>query len=310
MKIYYNISEFQAVKPVVTIGTFDGVHLGHHKVLDRLKNIAAQTSGETVVFTFKPHPRLVLSPGENNLRLLTTLDEKIELLEKTGVDHLIVFPFTHTFAQMAYSDFAKDILVEKLKTDCLVVGYDHRFGAGRLGGFDDIQNLSASLGFAVEKLDVFLVDRVNVSSTQIRNAIETGNILSGNKLLGYRYMLHGTVIGGAKIGRTMGFPTANIESSDINKLIPGFGVYAVEIETSGKTYQGMLNIGTRPTFNKNADHRSIEVNMFDFDGDLYGREVKLTFFEKIRNEQQFPDKGALIVQLRKDRASAQKILNP
>lgn len=308
VKIYYNISEFSAVKPVVTIGTFDGVHRGHLKVLDRLKEIAAQTGGETVVFTFKPHPRLVLTPGEKNLRLLTTLDEKIELLEKAGIDHLIVYPFTRQFAQTSYSEFVQKILVEKIKIDCLVVGYDHRFGAGRQGGFEDMEKLSAALGFSVEKLDVFLMDEINVSSTQIRNAIEAGNILKGNRLLGYRYMLHGTVVDGVKLGRTIGFPTANIESSDVNKLIPGFGVYAVEIRAAGKTYRGMLNIGTRPTFNKNADRRSIEVNVFDFDGNLYGEKIELTFFDKIREEQQFPNKEALIEQLSRDKIAAQKIL--
>lgn len=309
MRIYNNIHNFKAKKPVITIGTFDGVHKGHHIVLDRLKEIAHKTGGETVVFTFYPHPRLVLTPEEKNLRLLTTLDEKIGLLRQANIHHLIVYPFTEEFAKMSYADFVKKILVDEIKTDYLVVGYDHRFGKNREGGYEYLQNCAENYGFNIEKLDVLLMNEVNISSTRIRNALESGDIYVANQFLGYRYTLNGKVVEGQKLGRTIGFPTANIESSDIHKLIPGYGVYAVEVEIDGKIFMGMLNIGTRPTFNQNADQRSIEVNIFDFDDEIYGKEVTLTFVGKIRDEKKFPGKEALVQQLHLDKESAYRIIS-
>ena len=293
---------------MVTIGTFDGVHLGHHLVLDRLKEIARKADGETVVFTFYPHPRIILSPDEHNLRLLTTLDEKIALFRQAGIHHLIVYPFTHAFAALSYADFVKTILVEGLKTWHLVVGYDHKFGKNREGGYEYLQECAEKHRFNIEKLDVLLMDQVNISSTRIRNALETGDIEKANEYLGYPYTLHGTVVEGRKLGRTIGFPTANIESSDEYKLIPGYGVYAVETLIEGKIYQGMLNIGTRPTFNQNADQRSIEVNIFGFAEALYGKEITLCFIDKIRDERKFADKSALVEQLKADRDAALNIL--
>lgn len=309
MRIYNNIHNFKAKKPVITIGTFDGVHKGHHIVLDRLKEIAHKTGGETVVFTFYPHPRLVLTPEEKNLRLLTTLDEKIGLLRQANIHHLIVYPFTEEFAKMSYADFVKKILVDEIKTDYLVVGYDHRFGKNREGGYEYLQKCAENYGFNIEKLDVLLMNEVNISSTRIRNALESGDIYVANEFLGYRYTLNGKVVEGQKLGRTIGFPTANIESSDIHKLIPGYGVYAVEVEIDGKIFMGMLNIGTRPTFNQNADQRSIEVNIFDFDDEIYGKEVTLTFVGKIRDEKKFPGKEALVQQLHLDKESAYRIIS-
>lgn len=308
MRIYSDLSLFKAKRPVVTIGTFDGVHLGHHKVLDTLKNIARQTGGESVVFTFYPHPRQVLTPEEHNLRLLTTLDEKVERFRMAGIDHLIVYPFTKAFATLSYAEFVRQVLVGQIHTSSLVVGYDHRFGKNREGGFEYLQGCGRKYGFHVIKLDVLLMDEVNISSTRIRNYLESGDIRIANEYLGYRYELHGRVIEGRQLGRTIGFPTANIESSDVNKLIPGYGVYAVDTVIDGALYQGMLNIGTRPTFNQNADQRSIEVHLFDFSDTLYGREVTIIFHDKIRNEQKFPDKEALIKQLHKDRSAALKLL--
>ena len=253
MRIYNNLQCFNAIKPVVTIGTFDGVHKGHHIVLDRLKDIACRTGGETVVFTFYPHPRLVLAPEEQNLRLLTTLDEKIDLLRQANINNLIVYPFSVEFAKLSYAEFVKKVLVEEIRTDSLVVGYDHRFGKNREGGYEYLQKCAEIYGFKIERLDVLLMNEVNISSTRIRNALESGDISMANLFLGYRYTLHGKVVEGQKLGRTIGFPTANIESSDIHKLIPGYGVYAVEVKIDGKKYKGMLNIGFRPTFNLNAD---------------------------------------------------------
>ena len=309
VKVHTHIDKFTANNPVVTIGTFDGVHLGHQKVISKLKNFAKEHEGESVIFTFYPHPRLVTKPTEDNLRLLTTLEEKKELFAQSGIDHMIIFPFTKSFSELSYSEFVKQILVDKIKTHCLVVGYDHRFGKNREGSFEYLQACADTYGFIIEKLEALLVDEANVSSTRIRNALEQGEIEKANSYLGYRYTLHGKVVEGQRVGRKLGFPTANIEASDPHKLIPGYGVYAVEVLIKGMTYQGMLNIGYRPTFNKNADNRSIEVHIFEFSGDIYGKEITLVFAGKIREEQKFSSIEALSLQLENDKLSALKILS-
>ncbi len=308
MRIYYDLQQFEAINPVVTIGTFDGVHLGHRKVLERLKTIAAETGGESVVFTFHPHPRQVLFPDEHNLRLLTTLQEKAFLLSQTGIDHLMVFPFTTEFSKLTYNEFVNEILIGRMNTKCLVVGYDHKFGHNRQGGFEYLKEYAEKHRIRIEQLDVMLADHVNISSTRIRDALESGNIRLANRYLGYPYELHGKVVEGMKIGRKIGFPTANIEAADVAKLIPGYGVYAVKVRIAGKLRNGMLNIGTRPTFNQNADARSIEVNIFDFNKILYGEEITLVFHDKIRDEYRFPGKDALIRQLKEDKILAMQIL--
>jgi len=308
VKIYSVLNEFKVRNPVVTIGTFDGVHLGHRKVLERLKEIAAGQNGETVIFTFSPHPRLVVAPDAQNLRLLTTLDEKYTLLAEAGIAHLVVYPFTREFAELTYYEFVKSILVDKIKTSCLVVGYDHKFGKNREGGYDDLAKCASEYGFKIEKLDPLLIDDVNISSTKIRNALENGNVGEANRYLGYTFTLNGKVVGGEKLGRKIGFPTANIETSDPYKIIPGYGVYAVRAKIAGKIYDGMLNIGTRPTFNNNADHRSIEVNLFGFDRDIYNQEITLKFYNRIREERKFANPGELVEQLKKDHTVALNLL--
>ena len=308
MKVHTNFNDFRVTNPVVTIGTFDGVHLGHRKVIAQLNELAGKYNGESVIFTFYPHPRLITSPEETNLRLLTTLEEKIKLFEKFGVDHLIVYPFDEEFAQLSYTDFVEQILVGKMKTRCLVVGYDHRFGKDRQGGFEYLKNCAERFNFKVEKLDALSVDADNVSSTKIREALQSGDVKKANHYLGYRFTLHGKVIEGNQLGRKIGFPTANIEASDKNKIIPGYGVYAVKVIVNDREYNGMLNIGTRPTFNNNADNRSIEVNIFDFNDNIYNREITLVFVAKIRDEQKFAGVEELIVQLKKDKVAALKSL--
>jgi riboflavin kinase/FMN adenylyltransferase len=308
VKVYTDLNDFNVRKPVVTIGTFDGVHLGHQKVISQLKNFASQHDGETVIFTFHTHPRLVTSPGETNLRLLTTLNEKIALLEKYGIDHLIIYTFNREFSQLTYNEFVEKILVNKLKTHCLVIGYDHKFGKNREGGFEYLKQCAEKHQFFIERLDALEVEEESVSSTKIRNALQAGEIEKANQFLGYEFTLHGTVVQGKQLGRTMGFPTANIEASDKNKIIPGYGVYAVKVSVNGGKYNGMLNIGTRPTFNNNADNRSIEVNIFDFDEDVYGKAVTLEFLGKIRDEQKFEGISELARQLARDRDTAQQIL--
>lgn len=308
MKLHNDLQYFSAKNPVVTIGTFDGVHLGHQKVILRLKEIAKKHDGETVIFTFYPHPRLVTSPNETNLRLLTTINEKIIRFEKLGIDHLIIYPFNKAFSQLSYSQFVEQILVDKLKTHCLVVGYDHKFGKNREGGFEYLKECGDKFNFKVEKLDALWVDEENVSSTKIREALQIGDIKKANHYFGYRFSLNGTVISGKQLGRKLGFPTANIESYDKHKIIPGYGVYAVKVLINNKYFNGMLNIGTRPTFNNNADNRSIEVNIFNFSDDIYNQEITLVFVDKIRDEQKFDGVDMLVRQLNKDREVALRLL--
>ena len=308
MQIHYDLNHFEAVKPVVTIGTFDGVHLGHREVISELKRISSVSGGESVVFTFDPHPRIVISPQEDSLRLLSAIDEKIKLISEIGVDHLIIYPFTEAFSKLTYNEFVTNILVGKIHISSLVVGYDHRFGQGRKGDFSSLELLSQKLKFKVEQLSQLFVDNKVVSSTKIRIALESGDIEKANCLLGYRYSLSGKVIEGKQLGRQLGFPTANIETSDSHKLVPGDGVYAVLVETGGKGYKGMLNIGIRPTVNYNADHKSIEVHIFDFDADIYNSDITLLFVKKIREEQKFAGIVELQAQLARDRLSALNIL--
>ena len=309
MQIHYNLDNFKAINPVVTIGTFDGVHLGHREVISELKRISTLSEGDSVVFTFDPHPRIVIAPQEDSLRLLSTQKEKINLMEKIGIDHLVIYPFTREFSKLSYNEFVENILVGKMNIASLVVGYDHRFGQGRKGDFNSLELLSNELNFKVEQLSELLVDNKVVSSTKIRLALEAGDILKANHFLGYRYTLSGKVIEGKQLGRKLGFPTANIETLDNHKLVPGDGVYAVFVQTGGEIYKGMLNIGIRPTVNYNADHKSIEVHIFDFESDIYNSEITLYFVSKIRDEQKFDGIVELQEQLVKDRILALSILS-
>lgn len=305
MKIHRDLNSFHAKNPVLTIGTFDGVHLGHRKIIARLHDLAKEMDGESVIFTFDPHPRKVVAPGESSLRILTTLDEKIELFEQSGIDHLIIYPFTAEFAQLSYEQFVEQILVDQIHTKYLVVGYDHKFGKNRQGDFEFLKNCADRLGFRIEKLDVLLMNESNISSTRIREAIQQGDFKTANAFLGYSFALHGTVVEGQKLGRKIQFPTANVEASDPEKIIPGYGVYAVKVKVQNRIYLGMLNIGSRPTVNHNADHRSIEVHIFDFESDIYGASIELLFYTKLREEQKFESIEALKEQLSQDKTDTQ-----
>ena len=301
MKVHRDLNNFNAHNPVLTIGTFDGVHLGHRKIIARLHDLAASLNGESVIFTFDPHPRKVVAPSETNLRLLTTLDEKIALFEQAGIDHLIVYPFTPEFAKLTYEEFVEQILVGQIHVKSLVVGYDHKFGKGRQGDFDLLKSCADRLDFQIEKLDVLLVNESNVSSTKIREAIQVGDFETANAYLGYPFTIHGMVVEGQRLGRTIGYPTANIDAMDPDKIIPGYGVYAVRVNVRNQTYTGMLNIGSRPTVNHNADHRTVEVNLFDFSDDIYGEPIEVVFYHKLREEQKFASLDALKEQLAQDR---------
>jgi len=308
MKIYTDLKDFSALNPVVTIGTFDGVHLGHRKVIRRLQELAHKVKGETVIFTFYPHPRLVLSEENNGLRLINTLEEKKVLLEAAGIDHLVIYPFTKEFSKLSYVEFVEQILVKQLGMKYLVVGYDHRFGHNREGKYEDLKVFADQLNFKIERQDVLNMDAINVSSTKVRKAISEGDIKTANKYLGYRFFIKGDVIDGKKLGNKIGFPTANIDPQESYKLVPKDGVYAVKVDVDDKRYLGMLNIGVRPTVNNQLDNRSIEVHILDFDQDIYYRNITIHFYQRIRNEQFFNSIDELKAQLLKDKDAVLELL--
>lgn len=308
MKVYKSLDEFSPLShAVVTQGTFDGVHIGHQKIIERLGNIAAQKQGETVLLTFFPHPRMVLQPEDNQLRLLHTEDEKIEHLAKAGIDHLLIIPFTKEFSRQTSLQFVRDVLVEKVGVRTLVIGYDHRFGKNREGSMDDLRRFGNEFKFEVEEISPQDIDDITVSSTKIRNALKHGDVETATRYLGYSYPVSGKVVAGNSLGKKIGFPTANIFVSQTYKLIPGDGVYAIKATVHGQTYGGMANIGNQPTFD-NRSH-AFEVNIFGFDKDIYGEDVKIEFVSRIRSEMKFDGVDSLIAQLQNDKATALNILN-
>ena len=308
MKIYENFVDFQPIAhAVVTIGTFDGVHLGHQKILRRLRVLADQSQGETVLITFWPHPRMVLRPDNHNIKLLSTFEEKNRLLEEFGVDHLVSIPFTKAFSETSSEEFIHHILIEKIQTKILVIGYDHKFGKGREGGFEHLHANQEKYGFELEEIPREDIDSIGISSTKIRQALEKGDIVSANNFLGRPYALTGKVIQGRQIGRSIGFPTANIEIADPNKLIPDDGAYIVQASVKGRLVNGMLNIGHRPTLS--GLNKTIEVHLFDFESTIYGLEVGIFFLDFLRPEIKFSGLPALKVQLDRDRIKAREFFD-
>ena len=308
MNIYTNLEDFKDVKkPVLTIGTYDGVHLGHQKIISFLNDKAKKVGGESVVFTFHPHPRMVLHPDDHHLELLQTIDERIEKLEAAGVKHLIVFPFTKDFSRLSATEFVRDILVNKIGIHTLVVGYDHHFGRNREGSMKQLEELAPIYNFEIEEISAFMKDEVKISSTKIRKALQSGNVAEAEKYLGNPFTLTGKVINGDKIGSKIDFPTANLKIEEDYKLIPANGVYAVKVSVGNRCYSGMLNIGNRPTILDSGEKR-IEVNLFDFSGDLYGQSITLTFVKMIRNEKTFANLEELKAQLTKDESKCRSIL--
>ncbi|MBL6445935.1 bifunctional riboflavin kinase/FAD synthetase [Fulvivirga sp. 29W222] len=308
MKIYHGIEDFKRLDyAVVTSGTFDGVHVGHQKILSRLKEIARKNNGETVLITFWPHPRFVLYPEQTDLKLLNTFEEKADLLRKQGIDHLLRIPFTKEFSKLTSEEFIKNILVNTIGTKKLVIGYDHRFGKNREGSFEHLKENSSIYGFDVEEISRQDIDNVGVSSTKIRTALLEGDAATSTELLGRPYSISGRVIKGEKIGRILGFPTANIEVDSQHKLIPADGSYAVKVHHRDQIYQGMLNIGYRPTVNGKT--RTIEAHLFNFNEDIYGETICIDFIRRIRDEIKFSDVEELKKQLASDKSLAIKILN-
>ena len=307
MKVYTSIEEFQNVdRPIVTTGTFDGVHFGHRKIIDRLKQVAQNCDGDTVLLTFSPHPRMVLFPDDQDLKLLNTIEEKKQLLEKAGVQHLIVHSFTKEFSRISSINFVRDVLVNKLNTHKLVIGYNHHFGRNREGSFEHLQEFAPLYGFDVEEIPVQLLDNMGVSSTKIRKALFQGNVETAAEYLGYKYQLSGTVVKGNAIGRTIGFPTANLKLVDAKKIIPNDGVYAVWVTVDGVSYKGMMNIGKKPTINNLT--RTLEVHLLEFEQDIYRKRIIIQFVKRIRDEIAFQELSELKEQLEKDRALILNIL--
>lgn len=306
MKIYHNINEFNAVNnAVVTIGTFDGVHLGHRKIIARIKELAEEIGGETVILTFFPHPRMILNPEDESIKLINTINEKAALLEQLGIDNLIITPFSRDFSNQTPEAYIRDVLVNKIGTKKIVIGYDHRFGKDRQGSLDDLLKLAPVYGFEVVEIPEQDIDDVAVSSTRIRTALLDGKIELANTLLGYQFFITGKVVRGDQIGRQIGYPTANIVIEERYKLIPSDGIFAAKIKVNDVLYNGMAYIGSRPTIN--GVTRNIEINIFDFNEEIYNQQVTLYFYNYVRGDIKFTGLDDLKIQLAKDKIDVQTL---
>jgi len=301
MVIHEGYENLSLVAPVVTLGIFDGVHRGHRALLECLVTRAKEAQRESVVITFFPHPRLVLEKNNINLSFLSTIEEKKVLLEKANIDHLIIIEFNIEFSRIQACDFIKDILVRKIGTKHLIIGYNHHFGKSGEGDFNTIKQCSESLAFRVEQVQGFHTDEGVISSSSIRKALLKGNLDDANRWLGYSYSMSGSIVEGRKIGRSIGFPTANIVPENQHKLIPGDGVYAVEVKLDKKAYPGMLSIGSNPTVNSDSALKSIEVHILNFNKDLYGRNITVIFRKRLRDEKKFDNLKKLTQQMELDK---------
>lgn len=308
MKIYNNFSDFVKVSnAIVTIGTFDGVHLGHQAILKDMVKTAKNIGGETVVITFYPHPRQVLNINAANLRFITTQEEKLQLLEKSGVDNVIVVNFTKEFSRVSSEDFIRDYIIEHINPVKLVIGYDHHFGNNRMGDFNLLSEMQNKYNFQVQRIEAHDVENIAVSSTKIRHSLQQGDIERANSLLGYQFSYIGKVVSGNKIGREIGYRTANIDVEREFRLIETSGVYATYVDYEGKEYKSMTYIGKKPTVN-NDEVENIEVHLFDFAGDLYDKEIKVRFVKRVRGEQKFESLDALKRQIQIDEKNIREIL--
>jgi riboflavin kinase/FMN adenylyltransferase len=316
MQVHRNIEDLPFFRrAVVTIGTFDGVHTGHQQLIRQLRDQAARIDGETVIITFHPHPRKVVRGPDDEIRMINTLEEKIGLLAWQKVDHLVIVPFTPAFSQLTADQYIREFLLEKFHPHTIIIGYDHQFGKGRTGNFMLLETFSGTEGFGLQEIPAHVCNAISVSSTRIREAIAAGDMATANELLGYAYFFTGLVVEGNRLGRTIGYPTANLRVDSPEKLMPGDGVYAVEAELAGAagkeimrpaTLKGMMNIGLRPTVD--GSHRVIEVNIFDFSDDIYGKILRVSLKKHLRNEQKFGGLDGLKEQLGKDRAAAAEAL--
>lgn len=306
MKVIENYKNFDSSKKtIVTIGTFDGVHIGHQKIIEQLVSTAKKENCKSVVLTFFPHPRMVLQK-DNAIKLINTIEERIEILEKTGLDYLIVHPFDKDFSRLSALDFVRDILVDHLNVAQLVIGYDHRFGKNREGDFEQLQEYGDMYSFSVLEIPAQDINAISVSSTKIRKALEAGEIKKVTNYLGHPFTISGTVVSGKRLGNTIGFPTANLQVKESYKLIPRKGSYLVRSNIDGVLVNGMMNIGIRPTVN--GEFETIEIHFFDFDMDLYGKNIKIELFDFLRDEQKFSSVEDLKIQLSKDKENSIKKL--
>jgi len=302
LKIFHSITDFKSeTGTIATLGTFDGVHIGHMKIIERLIQNADELNCETLVLTFFPHPRMVLQ-DQSEIKLLNTIDEKSFLLEKAGLDNLVIHPFDKEFSRLTAEEFVKQVLVDAFNIKKIIIGHDHRFGRNRTADINDLIVFGERYGFEVEQISQQEINEVAVSSTKIRNALTDGNVSLANKYLGYDYILSGTVVKGKQLGRTLGYPTANIEIAESYKLIPKIGIYIVKSEWNGKTVFGMMSIGFNPTVN--GDKKTIEVNYFDFNEDLYGKKISVSILSRIRDEEKFESLEALTQQLHQDKITS------
>lgn len=307
MKVHYSTDQLPAFKnAVITIGTFDGVHSGHQQIINTLKDAAAKAGGESIIITFHPHPRKVVSSAVTGIRLINTLKERIELIEKTGVDHLVVVPFTDYFANQSAEEYISDFLVDKFHPHTIIIGYDHRYGRDRSGDYKLLESKSAAYNYQLMEIPVHLLDALKVSSSNIRQAILHGHVDEANKLLGYPFFFEGEVVHGDKIGRTIGYPTANLKNTDEEKIVLGDGIYAVYAEVDSVRYKGMMSIGFRPTIN--GKKRVVEVNLFDFATEIYGEFIRVIVIKYLRSEVRFNGLEELKQQLHKDKEDSLAVL--
>ncbi len=308
MNVYNSIDNFPGTaNAVVTIGTFDGVHIGHQQIIRHLRKLAAETKGETVLLTFFPHPRIVLQPDDNDLKLITTMEEREELLRSFGIDHLIIQPFSKDFSRISATEFVRDQLIKRIGMKTLVIGYDHHFGRNREGSYKDMEEMAPIYGFRLEEINEQMINDVAVSSTKVRKSLLEGDIETANHLLGHRFSIRGKVVEGDRIGRTLGFPTANIEIAEPYKLIPQNGIYAVQAKVQNVMKNGMLYIGNRPVVG--GIDRRIELNIFDFDSEIYNENVQVFLVSRIRGDLPFEDLDSLKEKMKEDKVIATKLLS-
>ena len=307
MKLFHSINDFQSTKKtILTLDTFDGVHIGNKKILERITQNTENGKYESLVLTFFPHPRMVLQE-KSEIKLLNTINEKTKLLEATGIENLVVHPFNESFSRLTAEEFVHTILVDKFQIQKIIIGHDHRFGRNRTANIDDLIAFGIEYGFEVEQISAQEIQDVSVSSTKIRKALNEGNMTLANEYLGYDYFLNGTVVKGKQLGRTIGFPTANIHIKEDYKLIPKIGVYVVRAVVNEETVFGMMNIGFNPTVN--GEKQTIEVHLFDFDKDIYDQNIEVSLLHYIREEQKFSSVDALKEQLNNDKKVAVNYIN-
>ncbi len=308
MKVFSNPDSYKGEGTVVTLGMFDGVHAGHKKLLSHVIDVSKEKSLIPTVLTFWPHPRMVLKKDDDSLKFITTLDEKTVIISQQGIEQLFLLQFTKELSSKTAEEFIVEILIKKLKMKHLVVGYNHRFGKDRVHDYTVYQQFAKKYGFSISRVEAVYEGEIAVSSTVVRNLLTEGNVLQAGKILGYNYSIFGTVKGGQKLGRKLGYPTANIKPNEHYKLIPGKGVYACLVNVIGKQYGGMLNVGVRPTVNSNDFELTIEVHILDFNQDIYSEEVTVSFIQKVREEQKFSGLEELVAQLKIDEQNIRKLL--